>query len=156
MDFDRTDPQASDIQPFEPHVHREPSFFDLLRNRVLVDDARAALETRLAEHGLASVTPEFATVFLEGYGVTGSTARSLLLGLWEEALKKLLFNDGAIDAGEISYLTRLQTAFGLAEAEFKRARLNIVTPDALRMLWVLIYLLTTPALRLLVKQDAFS
>ncbi len=127
-----TDPPATGLQPFERHNFREPSFLDTLRKRVLVDDARAALETRLAEHGVASATPEFVTVFLQGYGVTGADARTLLLQLWEHALKKLLFDDGAVDAGENSYLNQLQHSFGLTETEIAVARSRVVTPEFLR------------------------
>lgn len=122
-----TEPPPSSLQPFERQNYRKRSLVDTLRKRVLVDDARAALETHLAEHGVASLTPDSVRVFLQRFGVTGEAARTLLVQLWEQACRKLLFNDGALDAGESSYVTQLQHSFGLTEAETAGARSRVVS-----------------------------
>jgi len=103
-----------------------------VRNKCLEADARAALETRLAEHGLANVNPEYAQVKLSSFGVTGETARSVLISLWEQALKEFLFNDNKLDVAENAYLDELKTALGLADQEVSAVRERVIKREFLR------------------------
>jgi Holliday junction resolvasome RuvABC ATP-dependent DNA helicase subunit len=127
-----TAPQSSPLRPFESKPFRNRSLIESLRNTPLEDDARAALETRLAEHGIASVNSAYVQVLLNSFGVSGPAMRSIVLSLWEQAFKKLLFNDCRIDAAENAYLDELKRALGLTDDEVFGARSRIAQPEFLR------------------------
>ena len=125
-------PESSPLRPFRSQPIRNPSLFDSLRHKNREADARAALETRLAEHGLKSVTPDYAHLLLQSFGVSGETARSVLLSLWEQALKELLFNDGKLDVAENAYLENLTEALGVTEQDASTVRASVVQREFLR------------------------
>ena len=127
-----TAPQSSPFRPFHSQPFRDRSVFDTLRHKPLEDDARAALETRLAEHGISSVNPDHAQRLLNSFGVSGESARSVLISLWEQALKELLFNDNKLDAAESAYLDELKLALGLTDQEVSALRTRIVQREFLR------------------------
>ncbi|MGI8437361.1 MAG: hypothetical protein ACR2NX_10730 [Chthoniobacterales bacterium] len=93
-------------------------------------DAHAALQSELAIHGVARMTPETAATLFLQFGVEGDCARAILIELWQHAYKKLLFRDDHIDRGEDDYLDALQRALGLTRDEIRLARAEV--PDVER------------------------
>ena len=117
--------EESRFRPFEPLAFSERTANESAKGIVREADAHAALQTRLALHGVESVTPDVASELLLAFGVTGATARQILIELWQHAFKKLLFRDDQVDTGEAIYLTKLKLALGLTEKEVKTARSEV-------------------------------
>lgn len=125
-------PGASRLRPFETQPFNERSVLDALRKKSCDADARAALESQLAQGGVGSVTAVSAETLLRRFGVTGSAARSIVVSMWEQALKKLLFDDIKVDAAESAYLNELKTALGLRDEEVAGVRSAVLEPEFLR------------------------
>lgn len=118
--------------PFERQAFRERSLVGSMLGRTHSRDAQAALESRLAEQGLSSVTPAAAETLLRTFGVTGPAAQALMADVWRRALEKFVQDDEQLDGPELEYLKGLQRCFGLTEEEVARAQATVVHPQFLR------------------------
>ena len=78
------------------------------------------------------MTPAYAQVVLNSFGVGGLPGRSIILSRLKQAFTKLLFNDNRIDAAENAYLDELKTALGLTDSEVSSVRSRIAQPEFLR------------------------
>jgi len=107
-------------RPFESVPIRKRSLIRTLWDPSREEDARGALETQLAKHGVESVSPDSVQVLLKGFGITGGEAREMLIEVWGEALKNLIFNDGKIDDAENTYLTSLRLALDLRTRKWRK------------------------------------
>lgn len=103
-----------------------------MRNRNREADARAALESRLAKQGVNAVTPDFIATLLGKLGVPPSDGRDLLVGLWEQALRTLMLNDGVLDTSEDSYLGALAVNFGLTRDDVTQVCASVLEPEFVR------------------------
>ena len=117
--------EESRFRPFEPLPFTERSPLELAQGVIKEADAHAALQSRLALHGVRSVRPDVASELLLTFDVSGATARRILVELWQHAFKKLLFRDDQVDTGEAAYLEELRSALGLTGEEVARARAEV-------------------------------
>src|SRR4051812_41751093 len=118
--------------PFEKQAFREPSLLKSIFGGGSKTDAQAALETRLAEHGLSSVTPAFAIVFLKGFGLVGPSAQAVLVDIWKRALGKFIADDEIIDDAEAAFLVTLQKSLGLSDQDVETIRDSVVSAEFLK------------------------
>ena len=127
---DSPDEASITLRPFEVLAFAPRSDEEANSGIVKEVDGHAALQSRLALHGIAGMSPDFAETLLFQFGLQREGARKVLVEIWQHAYKKLLFRDDHIDRGEDDYLNELQKALGLTKEEVRLARLEVPDVDS--------------------------
>lgn len=116
------------VQPFE----RSALGYRALTSSDDDNIARRALEARLLQDGVERVTREQVSELLESFHIQGSAAEELVMQLYEEAVRNLVFNDGKLDAAENTYLESLRRALGLNDEFVEATRTSIAQREFVR------------------------
>src|SRR5689334_11912064 len=98
------DLKSGGLRPFSPQPFRERSVVSALLHKAQAGDARAALETMLAEQGVEKMSAGNANRVLKQFGLSDSIGRSVLLDLWKKAFHVFFDSSQTIDAAHASYL----------------------------------------------------
>jgi hypothetical protein len=117
------------FRPFEALPFAEPLPGEIADGLIRETDAHAALQTRLALHGVEGITPDTAETLLSTYGLDRNARRAILIELWQHAFKKLLFRDDQVDTGEAAYLKKLKFSLGLTDEEGRRSESEVPKLD---------------------------
>lgn len=91
------------------------------------DDAYQAIVNRLAATQVGEVGSGEISADLLAFGVTGKSARDVLLRVWRQAMKSFLADDQITD-GEQTYLVGLRHALALRNEELEEVEEELVEP----------------------------